>query len=292
MPPQQNATHSLNSLQNWTTLLALVVAALSIFAGMQLARGNSDIICTSAVNDEGACANGSWGAWTTVSQGGGESVERRTYTGTKNILAGTFTYRRVVHQGCGGGPGAGGTGTITSQYAACQIEETRVRAVGTGAGGEEGDGSIVSTTRNESTGAVDETQTQTSQGTYQTYLDMVDARLATSSIRAVPSIVRKGTATTVIWTSDHVRSCTVTGSNGDAWPKPTTETAYETQTDGEGNQVQVPVQRQVMPKGLTGEETSAPIQSQTIYTLACKTALGTVIGGEAIVNILPEFQEL
>lgn len=101
MPPTQNVPSKAvpGNLQMWTTLLALVVAALSIFAGMQLARGNSDIICSSAIADEGACANGSWGSWTLVSQEGDASVERRIYTGTKNILSGTFTYRRVVHQG-------------------------------------------------------------------------------------------------------------------------------------------------------------------------------------------------
>ena len=93
---------------------------------------------------------------------------------------------------------------------------------------------------------------------------MIDARLATSSIRVMPTLVREGETTQVVWTSSHVKSCSVQGTNSDAW------------TGGSS--------------GADGEK-SSPITAQTVYTLACLTALGNTVGGRAIVNIIPTFME-
>lgn len=262
---------SLKDLQTWTTILALIVAALSIFAGTQLARSNVDITCRRTTTDTGACTNGSWSAWSVVSQSGGQVTEQRTYTGLRNIITGQFSVTGNIHAlaYCGSGlsNSAFTSGTITSQNIACQIVETRVR---TGGGtGTNQNMTIISQTQQVTNGAVLDTISVS--GGYNMYQQVVDARLATSSIRAVPSIVRAGETSNITWTSDHVKSCTVVGTNGDSWPL--------TPQDGP------------KPAALTGSETTSPLQTQTTYTLTCLTALGTALVDKAVVNILPVFEE-
>jgi hypothetical protein len=84
-------------------------------------------------------------------------------------------------------------------------------------------------------------------------------------LQVVPMLLPKGLSTTVYWNVANVESCTVTGSNGDSWT------------------------------GASGQETSAPLLSQTIYTLHC-TALPTAsppaVDETATVNLVPIFQEL
>ncbi|GEM_PF-490743 len=294
----------------WFTLVAVIVTGIALVTGIELARSNSDIICTRSFTDSGSCTNGSWGAWSLSSQSSDQNActtsfnETRTYTGLRNTIASAISIRGNIHamNYCNLSDDAfrGGSGTITSQYAACQIQESRTRVVGgSGAGAScnlpsggynpnSNAGTTTSDNNVEFDGAVDESKTQTLEGTYQLYLDMIDARFATSSIRAVPSLLRAGETTRVTWTSSHVKVCTVAGSNGDSWPKAVAGTRVE--TDAEGNQTTVPTTE--VPAGKSGNEVSAPINQQTIYTLTCTTALGTTQSGQATVNIIPQFQEI
>ena len=279
----------------WAVAAIVVVAGVALLSGVQLARSNSDIACSRSASDQGACTGGSWSGWTTVSEGGGTAVEQRTYTGLRNTISGQFNYVTVQHAGCSPSAARNETGTITSSYSACQIQETRTRtiAAGTSAASTANNApqsTIIGTTQSETTGDV-ATSTQIS-GNFRDYQNIVDDRLANSSIMAAPSIVRAGDISTISWTSSHVRSCTVTGTNGDSWPKTTTEIVYETQTDAEGNQVQVPVERTVTPAALTGSEKSKPITERTTYTLLCITSIGRQLTEQVTVTLLPTFQEL
>ncbi len=305
----------------WFTLIAVIVTGIALVTGIELARSNSDIICTRTFQDSGSCTNGSWGAWSLSSQSSDQNScttsysESRTYTGTRNTISSNISVRANAHTHCNLSDDAfrGGTGTIISQYAACQIRESRTRVVGgTGAGPSchlptnynpnSNTGTTTSDTNEETEGAVDETRSETLQGTYQLYLDMIDARLATSSIRAIPALLHAGETTRVTWSSDHVKSCTVVGTNGDSWPKPVTvtktvtnpndgsdRTAAGTQTNQAGETTETTTE---MPAGKTGDEVSSPINQQTIYTLTCKTALGNSLVSSVTVNLIPQFQEI
>lgn len=84
-------------------------------------------------------------------------------------------------------------------------------------------------------------------------------------LRALPSLVRQGRTTQVNWSATNVESCTVQGSNGDAW-----------------SGVESPI----------GGRTSSPIESETTYTLTCTTEARTILTERVIVNVIPGFQEL
>jgi hypothetical protein len=259
----------------WIVAGFIVILAIGIFLGVQLAHGNSDYVCSSAVNDtqQGACTGGSWSAWTTAADG----TLQRTYTGTQASLS--FAGSTVVSCSHPAPNVAAATGNITTAYSACQIVETGTSSSPSGGstGGPPGStGTITSTGQTVTTGAVS-TSTQVS-GSYTDYQNAVDDALATISINAAPSIVRPGDVSTITWTSSHVKSCTVTGTNGDAWPKSTG------QTDANGNPV--------TDTGVTGSEPSTPITQQTIYTLSCLTNLGRALTQQVTVTILPTYQEL
>jgi hypothetical protein len=84
-------------------------------------------------------------------------------------------------------------------------------------------------------------------------------------LRVIPSLVRSGNTTKVNWSSTNVKSCTVSGQNGDTW------------------------------SGLLsalGGETSKAITGETTYTLSCLALDGATITKSATVRILPTFQEL
>lgn len=93
------------------------------------------------------------------------------------------------------------------------------------------------------------------------------------TIRAIPSIVRSGSATTVSWSAANVVSCHVSGTNGDG---------ADSDTDPDS-----PWRGAVS----TGVPTSA-ISSQTTYTLSCVDGDDNTLTQSATVNILPVFQEL
>lgn len=84
-------------------------------------------------------------------------------------------------------------------------------------------------------------------------------------IRAIPSLVRAGNTSLINWSASGVVSCTVSGSDGEAWAG-----------------IQSPV----------GGERSVPIMRQTTFTLSCRTALGTTITKVASVSILPSWLEI
>ncbi len=286
--------------------VSAVILLIALLVGVELARSNADVICQKVMDtsDQGSCSNGTWTAWATTGQSTDQATckttytDQRTYTGTRQST--TFHGAQVIgvlnlHQchalgGDSGGevhvddetraamgeqPAAAGsnTGTMTSQFAACQIVETRTRVVqgtGSGAGCVPGGNNldprnVTSESRTETTGNVIGSA-QTTSGSYDDYRNMVDAQLATSSIWAAPALLHKGETTLVYWTSDHAKSCTVTGTNGDAWPK--TSVA-----------------------ALTGKEVSGKINDKVTYNLACTTASGKVLHDSTEVNIIPDFQE-
>ncbi|MEK7133050.1 MAG: hypothetical protein AAB830_03300 [Patescibacteria group bacterium] len=261
----------------WAILIGAVVIALAILGGVQLARSNVDIPCSKSVEDQGACSGGAWGQWNIVSQSSAGSCpnsifEQRTYTGLREIIQGSFGFRANQHTYCNVGIPGGASGTLTSQSAACQIIESRTREVQCGAGAgsanvgsasDKGEDTIKNTTQTEMTGAATGPAKQIS-ATYQDYLDSVDARLATTDLKAISSIVRRGDTTQIFWTSDRVKSCQVVGSNGDSWD---------------------------LPKSGPNGQTSSPIVEQTVYTFTCKRALSKDLVKQVTVDIIPIFQE-
>ena len=86
-----------------------------------------------------------------------------------------------------------------------------------------------------------------------------------ATLKAIPSLVHSGDITTISWTGTNVTSCTVHGTNGDSWSG----------TSSSG-------------------KTSSTILGQTIYTLHCigyQYAYPPTVDKQAIVNIIPTFQE-
>jgi hypothetical protein len=81
-------------------------------------------------------------------------------------------------------------------------------------------------------------------------------------LQAQPQLVSPGLTTTLYWDVSNVESCTVTGSNGDSW------------------------------SGLSGIKTSAPILTQTLYTLSCVPLTGDPFTEQQSVSVVPIFQEL
>lgn len=83
-------------------------------------------------------------------------------------------------------------------------------------------------------------------------------------IRATPSLVRVGATSQVHWGATRVTSCTVAGTNGDAWT------------------------------GITsplGGELTASIRGEVVYTLTCLDRSGGTQTKKAVVTIIPSFQE-
>jgi hypothetical protein len=84
------------------------------------------------------------------------------------------------------------------------------------------------------------------------------------SLRAVPSLLRRGLTTKLSWSATHVTSCSVSGSNGDTW------------------------QGIVSP---VGGAVSSPITNQVVYTLSCTASDGQTYIQKATVNVIPGWQE-
>lgn len=253
--PQIRVSHVL-----WFAAFVVAVIALGIVAGLTIARGNSDYVCMQSSTEgggsqSGACTEGSWSPWTQVN-----GTYQRTYTG----VIGTVTYSGTVRTGyvsCSH-PSMGDArsvetsgGTVTTVFSACQIVQT--------AAGAPNPNSVVSvTSQTQTNGAV--ISQNTVSGDSNTYQSMVDALLATSSLSVKPALVRANQTTKVIWSSDHVSTCSVTATNGDTW------TALRSPAAG---------------------EVSKPITEQTTYTLTCTTGLGRTQVSHATVDIIPSFQE-
>lgn len=279
--------------------LAVLIAVAAVVTGVRLASSNSDIACSRTFTDEGACTNGAWSAWQTVSQttsGCTTTVqEQRVYTGTREVITSSFNYRTVVHAACdiNWANRNRGTvmGTITYQYAACQIQNDRTRAVvitsGTcaGTGDNNNTNTITSDTSTESTGTIQDSTSSTTTGSYADYLAAVDARLASASITAMPILVHAGEIVDVSWSASHVRSCTVVGTNGDTWDSaPANMTTANSQAGQQGA-------TQPLSGAITVTHQSAPIRQQTIYTLTCARATGNPLVDTVTINIIPTFNE-
>ncbi|HEV3245028.1 MAG TPA: hypothetical protein VG102_01585 [Candidatus Paceibacterota bacterium] len=86
-------------------------------------------------------------------------------------------------------------------------------------------------------------------------------------IVANPPILKVGEITKISWKASNVTSCTIGGTNGDSW------SCSGASCDA------------------TTTEPSSPIESQTIYTLACSADDGSSPSASVTVSIVPTFQE-
>lgn len=84
------------------------------------------------------------------------------------------------------------------------------------------------------------------------------------TLRATPSLVHRGDPVKVSWSATGVASCVVSAPNGDMW------NALES---------------------IAGGNPTAPITSQTTYTLHCIDRSGDALEKKATVDILPNWQE-
>src|SRR3989344_4283645 len=255
-------------------LIAIASIAASLFV-VRNVRANADYICTYIVEENGDCANGSWGSWGEVSSSQDTAscaitkIEKRTYTGTRttrHILqylnlrtACDGGYSQTGNGDQGGASGFHG-GTITSQSTACQIEETRTTR---------NPGNQCNNTINGTTPIVTSTQSDiaalNNQSTAVSSVDQLTAfrvSMIAANIYAKPSLVRSGGTTVVKWQGREVTACTVAGTNGDQW------------------------------EGTSGEKTSGVINNETTYTLTCTGFNGQTVTDQATVTVIPVFEEI
>ena len=258
MPPQRTSTTPNHSHPQaaWFVGAFVAVLVVGILIGVGLAHSNSDFVCSQGYSDsqQGACTGGSWSGWTIIN-----GTAQRTYTGMRSVVTYTGSVGKLSCSHPANTTIAQSSGQITTAYAACQIIQTGVSATGSAT---TSTSSIIVTSQTEKTGFVSASSQVT--GTYADYQKMIDTSLATSSIEVAPALVKVGYTTQVIWNSSHVVSCQVAGTNGDTWAGGSSSA-----------------------KG----ETSSPIQGLTVYTLTCKTALGTTLTSSATVKIVPAFHE-
>ncbi len=253
---------------------AIIIALASIAASFLIVRNagaNADYICTDIIEVNGDCTNGSWGAWQTVSSSTNATacaptqVEKRIYTGTRttsHILQ--YLNRRTACEAgysqvqSGGGGGASGykEGKIITESSACQIEETRTTY---NAGAACANPTVEVTSLNSDIAALENTSVQTSS---LDQLTQFRISMIAANIYAKPALVRSGGTTVIKWQGREVTACTVTGSNGDSW------------------------------EGTSGEKTSGIINAQTTYTLSCTAFNGQNVTDQALVTIIPQFQEI
>lgn len=275
----QRPTNSHIVMYLWIAAAVAIVLVGVLVAFLRLTGANADYICTKVVNNsDGVCTNGSWGQWQVVSDASEgnttTTVQERTYTGTRAVSV-TLQYLNLrsacqagyTQQGYGSGGGASGFhgGSVQTTYSACQLVQTRTvtKTQGTGSGGtrvQTGyDQTDVGeqTTETKSVGSVAELESHNPDSS-QSFTDGE----STLDIAAKPALVRSGDTTSVEWTALGVSSCTVTGSNGDAWT------------------------------GLTGTFASKPIFSATTYTLRCLLDGTDELSATATVIPAPIFQEL
>lgn len=262
----------------YVTWGAILIAIASIAASFMIVRGagaNADYICTHVVEENGDCANGSWGPWGQVSSANDTAacavtkIEKRTYTGTritKHILqylnlrtACDSGYAQMKDGNSGGKSGFHG-GTIITESTACQIEETRTtRNPGSGPS------CNPNATTTEVTSATTDIAALNQQSTAISGKDQLTAfrvSMIAANIFAKPSLVRSGGTSVIKWQSRETTACTVTATNGDTW------------------------------EGTAGEKTSGVINNETTYTLTCTAFNGQTVTDQATVTIIPVFQEI
>ena len=258
----------------YVTWGAIIIAIASITASFMIVRGagaNADYICTHVVEENGDCTNGSWGNWTTISSSDDTAacavnkIEKRTYTGTRTtrhilqyLNLRTACEGGYSQAGNGSAEGASGFhgGTIITESAACQIEETRTtRNQGNNCATPVTD--VISATTDI---AALNTQSNTVSGIDQ--LTAFRVSMIAANIYAKPTLVRSGVTSVIKWQSRETTSCEVVGTNGDRW------------------------------EGTAGEKTSGVIENETTYTLTCIAFNGQTVTDQATVTIIPVFQEL
>jgi hypothetical protein len=258
----------------YVTWGAIIVAVASIVASFMIVNNtgaNADYICTHVVEETGNCTNGSWGDWTTVSSSDDDTacavnkVEKRTYTGTRTtrhilqyLNLRTACDGGYAQSGNGEGGGASGFhgGTIVTESAACQIEETRTTR---------NQGNNCEAPVTDVVSATTDIAALNHQSTSVSGIDQLTAFRVTmiaANIYAKPSLVRSGGTTVIKWQSRETTACTVVGTNGDTW------------------------------EGTAGEKTSGVIASATTYTLTCTAFNGQTVTDQATVTIIPTFEEL
>lgn len=255
----------------WGAIIVAVAAIAASFLIVRGASGNADYICTHVVEENGDCANGSWGAWTTVSSSTNTTacevnkIEKRVYTGTrvtKHILqylnlrtACDSGYTQTGNGNMNGDSGFHG-GTIVTESSACQIEETRTSR---------NQGNNCANPITETVQLTSDIAAMNQQSTAVTAKDQLDAfreSMIAANIYAKPPLVKSGATTVVKWQGREVTECTVSGTNGDAW------------------------------EGTAGEKTSGVIEKETTYTLTCIAFNGKTVTDQATVTIIPTFQEI
>lgn len=256
----------------WIGLIALLVA-IGGFAVIytQISKANADYICTYIVEENDPCGNGSWGSWTTTSVTGDQgqctqvTEERRVYTGTREtrhilqyltLRTGCDSAYTQGSNGDSGGASGFHGGSIVSETAACQIEETRT-ITDTQAGGSCSSGTTTTSTQTDTSTSQDSTDIS---GIDQ--LTQFRVSKIAGNITADPEVVRSGTSSTIQWQGVEMDSCTVTGTNGDSWT------------------------------GTSGEELSSHIEGVETFTLDCTAFNGTTIQDSVEVTVLPEFIEI
>ena len=279
MPTPQKS--SSNKLIMWGSILVALAAIAASFFVIQGVGANADYICTRIIETQSDCANGSWGPWTEVSTSNDTTacaitkIEKRVYTGTRttqhilqyeNLRTACEAGYAQADSGSGKSSSGFHTGTIISQSAACQIEETRTtRNPGTGPGCGGGGGGTGGTTSNQEITStqsdITSLQDQATNVNSLNELTQFRTSMIAADIFARPALVQTGGTTVVKWTGREVTACTVTGTNGDEW------------------------------EGTSGERTSGEINEATTYTLTCTAFNGDTVTDEATVNIVPVFQE-
>lgn len=268
-----------NQLVIASAVLGVAIIAASFFI-IQAVRANSDYICTHIVEEAGNCTNGSWGDWRTVSSGTDAAVCTTT-TVEKRVYTGVRTTRHIVeylnlrtkcdpgfvqskHGKSDGDSGyMSGTGKIVTESVACQIEETRT----TRAPASAAPGCSAATTTDLQTAQSDVGPVMLDEegGGYRSADELMTAfreKMIAGNIGAIPSIVRMGGTSVLRWQTREMTECSVTGSNGDRWD------------------------------GTSGERTSGAINERTTFTLTCTAFNGDIVTDEAIVSVVPVYEEI
>jgi hypothetical protein len=83
----------------------------------------------------------------------------------------------------------------------------------------------------------------------------------TGHLTALPSLLPKGTPTTLYWNVGNVSTCSLTGSDGESWT------------------------------GTSGTHTTTPVSQQTVFTLSCAGLDSSTVNESITVNNVPVFQE-
>lgn len=266
----------------WIAAVAALLIVGGLFVSLKLTSANADYICTKVIESDGACANGSWGAWQTTAEATEGNVttktQQRIYTGTR-ATSKTLSYLNTrsacqagyTQQYAGNNNGASGFhgGSVTTSSSACQVAQTQTitQTANTTGGGTKVTWSVKNTqtdtgavtTQERDVASLDDLNTEDTTGGGGNWGDIEGS----GEIAAQPSLVRRGDTTTVTWSSTGTEFCTVTSSAAtpDSW------------------------------EGVSGSKVSSPILTMTVFTLTCPVAQGVDITASTKVNVAPVFQE-